>query len=191
MEEPVTIIDRDVLKVLSVDTRMDIIKILSEGARTPSDIGKKLHKSDATIVEHLNTMMKTGLIKKIEEPGKKWVFYTLTERGRGIISSKSRRLIIILSISLLVLLGGAFTFVNPLLQTFQASTLRQNLPAATEKSLTAGAGSSAISTTQIYQYISLIFIFVGILGLVYYVYRRNVRWRPKEIEYFKKTEESM
>jgi len=91
MEEPVTIIDRDVLKVLSVDTRMDILKELSAGDRTPSDLGKKLSKSDATIVEHLDVLCKHGLVKRIEQPGKKWVFYTLTERGYGIVSSKSRR----------------------------------------------------------------------------------------------------
>src|SRR3972149_8464836 len=101
MEEPVTIVDRDVLKVLSVDTRMDIIKLLSEGGRTPSFMSKKLNKSDATVVEHLNALVKAGLVKKVEQPGKKWVFYTLTDRGYGIIKSKSRRLVIILGTSLI------------------------------------------------------------------------------------------
>src|SRR4030042_3502479 len=110
MEEPVTIIDRDTLKVLSVDTRMDIIKELSQGERTPSDLGKRLNKNDSTIVEHLNGMIKVGLVKKIEHPRKKWIFYTLTEKGRGVISSRSRRLIIILSSSLVgfVLSGASF-----------------------------------------------------------------------------------
>jgi DNA-binding transcriptional ArsR family regulator len=40
MEEPVTIIDKKVLKVLAVDTRMDIMKELSNGSRTPSDLSK-------------------------------------------------------------------------------------------------------------------------------------------------------
>ena len=91
MEEPVTIVDRDTLKVMSVDTRIDILKELSNGDRTPSDLGKRLKKSDSTIVEHLNGLIKVGLVKRIEHPGKKWVFYTLTERGKGILSSKSRR----------------------------------------------------------------------------------------------------
>ena len=41
-DEPVTIVDRDVLKVLSADTRMDILKALSEGKRMPSYMARKL-----------------------------------------------------------------------------------------------------------------------------------------------------
>jgi len=108
-EEPVTIVDRDVLKVLSADTRMDILKELGEGSRTPSDLSKRLNKSNATIVEHLEVMRRTGLVKRIEQPGKKWIFYTLTERGKGIVSSKSRRLVIILSVSILMMIGGFYS----------------------------------------------------------------------------------
>jgi len=184
MEEPVTIIDRDVLKVLSVDTRMDIIKILSEGARTPSDISKKLGKSDATIVEHLDAMVKVGIVKRVEQPGKKWVFYTLTERGKGIISSKSRRLIIILSISLLALLGGAYTFVQPYAQTF-GMVSREAAPMVANETLKdlaanktfGGAIQKIISLGPLYQYISLILIIAGALGLVYYIFQTKFKKR--------------
>ncbi|MBI2110422.1 winged helix-turn-helix transcriptional regulator, partial [Candidatus Woesearchaeota archaeon] len=96
MEETVTIVDRNILKVLAGETRMDILKELSKGSRTPSDLGKMLGKMDSTIVEHLEALMKVGLVKKIEQPGKKWVFYTLTEKGDAILSKKSRNLVIIL-----------------------------------------------------------------------------------------------
>lgn len=111
-DEPVTIVDRDVLKVISTDTRMNILKELGEGARTPSFLGKKFRKSNATIVEHLRTMERHGLVKKVEQPGKKFVFYTLTGKGQGIISSKSRKLVIILSVSLLLMFGGVFSLAN-------------------------------------------------------------------------------
>lgn len=65
-DEPVTIVDREVLKVLSTDTRMDILKMLSKGDRTPSFIGKKLGKTSSTIVEHLDILVKVGLVKKLE-----------------------------------------------------------------------------------------------------------------------------
>jgi len=176
MEEPITIIDRDVLKALSVDTRMDILKILSEGSRTPSDLSKKLGKSNATIVEHLDTMVKAGLVKKVEQPGKKWVFYTLTERGTGIISSKSRRLIIILSISLLALLGGAYTFVQPYTQTFQAVG-REAAPLAVNKTVEDLVTKKIISFEPLYQYISLILIILGAIGLVYYIFQTKFKKR--------------
>ena len=109
-DEPVTIVDRDVLKVLSTETRMDILKMLSKGNQTPSFIGKKLGKRSSTIVEHLDILKKACLVKKLESPGKKWVFYSLTEKGDGIVSSKSRRLIIILATSLFALLGSIVSF---------------------------------------------------------------------------------
>ena len=106
-DEPVTIVDREVLKVLSADTRMDILKALSEGRRMPSFMAKKLGKSDATIVEHLKAMEKAGLVRKTSAPGRKWVFYSLTERGEGIIGGKGRKLVIVIALSILVVFTGA------------------------------------------------------------------------------------
>jgi DNA-binding HxlR family transcriptional regulator len=123
-DEPVTIVDRDVLKVISADTRMDIMKELGEGARTPSFLGKKFNKSNATIVEHLHTMEKHGLVKRVEQPGKKFVFYTLTGKGQGIISSKSRRLVIILSVSVLFMVGGIFSMGNYFYGLYSLQSMR-------------------------------------------------------------------
>lgn len=106
-DEPVTIVDREVLKVLSADTRMDILKALAEGRRMPSYVARKLGKSDATIVEHLKAMERAGLVQKTSAPGKKWVFYSLTERGEGIIGGKNRRLVIVIALSILVVFAGA------------------------------------------------------------------------------------
>jgi|GEM_PF-1518130 len=171
MEEPVTIIDRDVLKVLSVDTRMDILKVLSEGARTPSFISQKLNKNDATIVEHLDVLVKAGLVKKVERPGKKWVFYTLTERGQGIVSSKSRRLIIILSTSVLALLTGAFTYLRFYVQSFE-SLQKAALPLAENKSLETGIRIVA-QYQSVYIYISLILIALGTFGILFYFIEKS------------------
>lgn len=119
MEEPITIVDRDVLKVLSVDTRMDILKLLETGERMPSYIGNQLGKSTPTIIEHLDVLQKAGLVSKLKQPENKFVFYSLTEKGEGILRSKSRRLVIILCLSILSFVGSLFfgflTFVLELL----------------------------------------------------------------------------
>jgi DNA-binding transcriptional ArsR family regulator len=170
MEEPVTIIDRDVLKVLSVDTRMDILKILSEGERTPSFIGKKLDKSDATIVEHLEKLEKVGLVKRIEQPGKKWVFYTLTERGYGIITSKSRRLVIILVSSTLALLGGFVSFAQFFYQSGQYDTFVR-VPLATE--VGKDATEVAIVSTPIFLYIAIGLFAISLIGFSFYLIKKS------------------
>ncbi|VVB65519.1 von Willebrand factor type A domain protein [Candidatus Gugararchaeum adminiculabundum] len=69
-------------KVLSSDTRQDILQELLEGDRTPTDLSSKLGKSKSTVVEHLDKMVEAGMIEKIERPGKKFVFYKLTRKGK-------------------------------------------------------------------------------------------------------------
>lgn len=167
MEEPVTIVDRDVLKALSADTRMDILKELSEGNRTPSDLGKKLKKSDATIVEHLEGLRKVGLVTKIEQPGKKWIFYTLTERGYGIVSSKKRRLVIILSTSLLALVGSSISFGKYFFQpTFFGEMLAKS-PQTEEV-----VRDTAITANTFYLYLGIGLAVVGIVVLGFYLYKK-------------------
>lgn len=168
MEEPVTIIDREVLKVLSTETRMNIIKELSQGSRTPSDLGKILNKSDATIVEHLEILCKADLVKKVEQLGKKWVFYTLTERGKGIISSKSRKLVIILATSILALIGSFISFAQYSVQSglYVMRTGAENL----------GAGTNAIVTmiqAPYLFYLSVALLAISIIGFTVYVLKKS------------------
>jgi len=111
-DEPVTIVDRDVLKVLSADTRMDILKALSEGRRMPSYVARKLGKSDATIVEHLKALERAGLVHKTSAPGKRWVFYSLTDKGEGMVGKGNRRLVIVIALSVLVVFAGASMFAH-------------------------------------------------------------------------------
>lgn len=177
MEEPVTIVDRDTLKVLSVDTRMDIIKELYQGERTPSDLGKRLKKSDATIIEHLNGLIKVGLVKKIEHPGKKWVFYTLTERGKGILSSKSRRLIIVIATSILALVGSFLSFLKykPLTVSTVAPLAERSVDEAQK-----GFGEAVIAQNQIYLYISIALFLIAVIGLSIYFIKKPKRNKYEE-----------
>lgn len=183
-DEPVTIVDRDVLKILSAETRMDILKILSEGGRTPSFVAKKLKKSDATIVEHLNKLEKVGLVKKLEVPGKKFIFYSLTERGVGIVSSKSRRLVIILATSLIVLMASFGSFAGHL-YTFEGFGTRfMEAPqevgkiAINDSGLAQPAGAiDTISTTLVQQpillYISAVLLVAALAGFGFYFYKKS------------------
>lgn len=168
--EEVTIIDRDVLKVISADTRVDILKILAEGDRNPSFISKKLHKSDATIIEHLEALQKAGLVKKIETPGRKWVFYTLTERGRGIISSKSRRLVIILGISLLALFGGIANLLVPIQTVGKNFSERAAVPLA--QNLTSTSSASNVPYQQ-FPVLSILLFAIFFVGIAYYLKKKG------------------
>lgn len=165
--EPVTIIDRNVLKIVAVDTRMDILKELSEGSRTPADLGKRLNKTSSTIVEHLDILCRAGLVKKIEQPGKKWIFYTLTEKGEGIVSSKTKRLVIILGVSVLSAIAGFTGFWSYTLGGFSARSMETASQA--EKAL---GPAVAASQTPWFLYLSGILIAISFAGMAYYVVQK-------------------
>src|SRR3989344_8883832 len=178
MEETVTIVDRNILKVLAGETRMDILKELSKGSRTPSDLGKMLGKMDSTIVEHLEALMKVGLVKKVEQPGKKWVFYTLTEKGEAILSKKSRKLVIILSVSIISFIGGLVSFILAAQQRnlmgFDESQVK------IQESVLATTQAVPLQTQQPFLlYLGIFLLSVGILGLVFYLIKNYKRGLEK------------
>lgn len=184
MEEPVTIVDRDVLKVLAVDTRMDILKLLQKGERMPSYLSKELGKSNPTIIEHLDALQKAGLVSKLVQPHKKFVFYTLTEKGQGILSSRSRRLVIVLSSSVVSLFASAFF-------TFLASTIQYSpFRAAAPKQLAQEAFSTASEVAEQailpqasplqpginpYLIIAIVLFVLAVVGFIYY-FRQRKNW---------------
>jgi DNA-binding transcriptional ArsR family regulator len=116
MDKEVIIVDKDILKILAVDTRMDILKELRKGDRTLSDLSRILKKDKSTIMEHLTILAKAGLVKRIQNPGKKFVFYALTEKGSNIFVEKQRafeikesRILTLLLIAVvgILLIGGS------------------------------------------------------------------------------------
>lgn len=79
--------DAQLYKALSSDTRIGILKVLEDGdgGRTPTFISERLGKSKATISEHLDRLVESGLVSKEEAEGRKWVFYRLTSKGKTVM----------------------------------------------------------------------------------------------------------
>ncbi len=72
-------------KLLDNPTRAGIMEELSSADKIPTDISAKLGKSKASVVEHLSALMDAGLVERIATPGKKFVFYKLTQKGRQVL----------------------------------------------------------------------------------------------------------
>lgn len=102
------------MKVLSSDTRVEILKELGKKRLTPSDLSRRLDKHKSTIVEHLQVLQEVGLVEREESPGKKWVFYSLTDEGRGIISPAPEKRAMAVS----RLMSLVFSFVFAILTFF-------------------------------------------------------------------------
>lgn len=159
-----------VLKIKTSETKMEIIKELSKGQRTPSDLSRLLKKSKSTVVEHLDSLINAGLVNKIERPGRKWVFYSLTKNGYDIIEVKPRISAFVLAGSLLSIIGG-FVVLNLGKVAVQPKTFTEsNILTAMR---TPAEVSASIPTMYIYTSIALFVL--GVSGIVFYLYKTKMR----------------
>ena len=58
---------RHSMKALSQDTRVDIMKLLDERNHTQTEIAEALGMSAPSVKEHVEGLVKAGLIEKLEE----------------------------------------------------------------------------------------------------------------------------
>ena len=58
---------------------------LSEADKIPTHLSLKLGVSKPAIVGRLAELAEAGLVEKVEVPGKKFVHYRLTQKGRQIL----------------------------------------------------------------------------------------------------------
>lgn len=97
-------LDRDVLRALSSDTRVEIIKLLSSRRHMQSELASVLRLSAPTVKEHLAVLQKAGLVERHDE-GRKWKYYALTKTGRGVLEPEGTRLWLVLGTWLLSVVG--------------------------------------------------------------------------------------
>jgi DNA-binding transcriptional ArsR family regulator len=75
--------DEQMLKVLSSNTRLEILKRLSEGQMTLTDLSRVLDFCKSTIFEHLKKLYEAGLVYRIT--GRKWIYYRLSKQGYRVV----------------------------------------------------------------------------------------------------------
>jgi len=142
---------KEIIKVLNSETKMSILLELSKGQKTPTDLSKKLGKVKSTIVEHLEDLERLGLVSKSEMEGRKWVFYSLSKDGYRLLEGRPKIYEIVLPASIITLLFGFVMLINKPEQKMRV-----------------------LAETQAYQSantIPLVFIFVGIAGLIFYFFK--------------------
>jgi len=126
MEEKI-LIDKETLKAIAVDTRLNILKLLLKKKYTLSDISEILGLGNSTIKEHLDILLKAGLIKK-EDTTRKWKYYSLTFKGRRLIEPREIKVLFAFITTLIAAVGMAFVFAKKFLmkgaQTFAAEAPR-------------------------------------------------------------------
>jgi DNA-binding transcriptional ArsR family regulator len=117
------------LKVLSSDTRVKIMKLLSERNHTLTELSKKLGLASPTIKQHLELLQQSNLIEQNDE-GRKWKYYSLTRKGKKIIKPEETSVIILLATTGIGLIAVVFLFVG-LIGSYSVASFE--VPASEEK----------------------------------------------------------
>ena len=68
--------------MLSSPTRLNILNELSQNDKIPTDLSNRIGKSKATVIEHLERLRETGFVEKVQQQGKKFVYYRITSKGK-------------------------------------------------------------------------------------------------------------
>ena len=107
-QEPKITLDSSTFKALASGTRIKILKTLDKRNHTQSELAAVLKMSIPTIKDHLKEMEKAGLVKRKEE-GRKWIYYSLTEKSKCVLDPERKRLWIVLSFFVLSAVGSIIT----------------------------------------------------------------------------------
>ncbi len=104
-------LDEELLKVLSSDTRREILRLLAERRMTGSELANRLGLGKPAVAEHLKRLTDVELIVRLDDPDRKWVYYELSPRGRSLLEPQRVRFYLVLGIAAIALaLGVALAF---------------------------------------------------------------------------------
>jgi DNA-binding transcriptional ArsR family regulator len=132
MAEDKITLDREAFRTLASGTRVDILKSLDRRRKTLSELAKQFSMSVSTVKEHLDTLVKAGLIEQ-KDDGHKWKYYDLTRKGKSVLHPEDARVWIILGVSAIAMVGTMYSMLNESifspLQMFSAASERSSAPA--------------------------------------------------------------
>ena len=129
MEEKITI-DMGTLKAIVVESRLNILKLLSEKSYTLTDIANLLEIKPSTVKEHLDILVKAGLIEK-EQTERKWKYYSLTFKGKMIAKPMEVRIMFMFAATSIASMAAAAYFLKQIMQKpimFAGETVMQDVP---------------------------------------------------------------
>jgi DNA-binding transcriptional ArsR family regulator len=109
------VLNKKTARALSVDTRTNILKILSQHHYTLSDIAELLGLGNSTVKEHLDILVDAGLVKR-EKTTRKWKYYSLTLKGKSLIKPREITILVSFVTTLVAAIGTAYLFVTKFFQ---------------------------------------------------------------------------
>jgi DNA-binding transcriptional ArsR family regulator len=147
MEEKITL-DKESFRSLASETRISILKSLDRRRKMLTELSKELGMSPSTVKEHMDNLCSAGLTVQIDD-GHKWKYYELTRKGGNILHPHETRIWIILSASVLGVVGIFYDMLTGASQSLMtAAKAGGDTLARTPmtEAVPAGAGVQAVSS---------------------------------------------
>ena len=104
------VLDSKSFEAISVDTRIRLLKALSQRRKTLSELSEELSMSVSGVKEHIENLENAALIRRVDD-GHKWKYYELTDKGVAVVKPGEVRVWILLSASVLALLSLLFLYI--------------------------------------------------------------------------------
>ena len=159
-------LDKSKLHAISSTTRTKILKALKERRKTLSELSFELKYAPSTMSDHLRILVKSGLIKKVEE-GHKWKYYELTLLGKS-IGSPEIKWYVLFGISALVITSGFFWIFGYYVATPQYFAATIDKAVESSAAVMEGGASAALINFQMppFPYLAIVLIAIGIAGFL-------------------------
>lgn len=101
------ILDSETFKALASPTRLQVMRTLDERRKTVTELARDLELNKATVHEHLQILVATGLVRKRDDEGRKWVYYELTWQGERLLHpQETTTFMVLLGLSVAAAGGG-------------------------------------------------------------------------------------
>ena len=106
MFEPKVTLDQASFRALASETRIAILRALSEHQMTLTELAERLQISKPGVMKHLELLQEAGLVLR-EDAERKWIYYRLTTKGERILDPERTRIALALGFSIVVAAAGA------------------------------------------------------------------------------------
>lgn len=106
MFEPKVTLDQASFRALASETRIAILRALSEHQMTLTELAERLGISKPGVMKHLELLQEAGLVLR-EDAERKWIYYRLTTKGERILDPERTRIALALGFSLAAAAAGA------------------------------------------------------------------------------------
>ncbi|MFH1256936.1 MAG: winged helix-turn-helix domain-containing protein [Candidatus Diapherotrites archaeon] len=132
-------LSKNEFKVLSSDTRVNILKLLKERNHTLSELAQKLSMASPSIKQHLDLLVTSQLIEQLDE-GRKWKYYRLSRKGKELVVEEHQPALVMLALG-----ASSIVLIGLLVIAFLSITALQSMGSTSSNLLNAPASEAVIA----------------------------------------------